>query len=54
MARNVLRGPVPAGPVEGKLRGDAVGYLGMQGLRSPLQAHQDMAPSGGVPHGLGE
>ena len=45
---------VPEDTVEGRLGGYAVRYLGMQGIRPPPQAHQDMAPAGGVPQGLGE
>ena len=40
--------------VEGWLGRDAVGHLGMQGIRPPAQANQDGARAGGVPEGLGE
>ena len=54
MARHVARCLVPKDPVEGRLGGDAIRNLGMQGIRPPPQAHQDMTPEGGVPQGLGE
>ena len=54
MPRPVLGGLVLEGPVKGRLRGDAVSRLGVQGLRPPSKAHQDMAPPGGVPQGLGQ
>ena len=54
MARHVVRGLVLECPIEGLLPGDAVGRLGMHGLRSPPQAHEDMAPSIRVPRGVGE
>ena len=54
MARHGLRGLVPDNPVEGRLGGDAVSRTDKQGIRSLPRAHQDMAPMGGVPHGLGE
>ena len=49
VARHVLCGLVPEDPVEGRLGGDAVSRPGMQGIRSPPQARQDLAPAGGVP-----
>ena len=54
MPRHVLGGLVPEGTVKGRLRGDAVSCLGVQGLRFPSKAHLDMAPPGGVPQGLGQ
>ena len=54
VARHLPHGVVPEDPVEGRLGGDAVRHLGMQGIRPRPQAHQDMTPAGGVPQGLGE
>ena len=47
-------GLVPEGLVQGRLRGDAVGRLGVQAVRRPSDAHQNMATPGGVPQGMGK
>ena len=49
MARPLLCDLVLEDPVEGPLGGDPVSRLGMQGVRFPPHAPQDMAPAGGVP-----
>ena len=54
MSRHILHGVVLERAVEGRLGGDALRHLGVQGMRPPAQANQDVAPAGGVPEGLGE
>ena len=54
MARHVSFALVPEDPVERRLGSNAVRSLGMQGIRPPPKAHQDMTPTGAVPKGLGE
>ena len=51
---HILRGVVPELAVKGRLGRNTVRYLGLQGIRPPVQANQDMAPAGGVPEGLGK
>ena len=54
MSRYILRSLAPKSAVKGRLGRDSVRYLGVQGIRPPPQAYQDLAPAGGVPEGLGE
>ena len=52
MPRRVLSRLDHKGPIQRRLRGDAISCRGVQQLRPPSQPHQDRAPPGGVPKGL--
>ena len=54
VSRHILRGVVPEGAVQGRLGRGAARHLGVQGIRPPAQANQDVALAGGVPECLGE
>ena len=54
VTRHATRGVVLESPVNGRLGRDAIRHSGVDGVRRSPQAHQNMAPTGGVPRGLGE